>query len=407
MRYLGWMLAAVFAVPASADAASGTLRGYWEFYQNQGNYCDDSGGQTCGSHARYTEAEYNTYQRISNTKVYIKDQNGVVIGSGVTSSNGYFNFNWNRASTPSSVRVYWQLENKDNRFRVRGSTGGTYAYWSSAISVSNGQSKYIGVLKAGSSGSPSGIANIYDGADRMWYDALNYSGRMRNVFTGLQIRAYPTDCPTACAKGPQNRIHIPSGSQFKPQARILHEMGHIASYKSNPRRMSTGYNYPTQSLASGGSWSFTGSDEWRSAALEEGRATFFGDVAFYWSGAQDPRSCNSTGTCSTSIETAGTCSGVAGRRAVNMDRYMWDIYDTRQDGETVSAPYYAFFDTIAAIPNGFSWGQDESGYVSSGSSQVDAWDSFHSYEWRNAMLNHYSGGIETITPYFSNCMGYF
>lgn len=401
----GWLLVALLALPSTADAASGTLRGYWQFYQNQGNYCDASGGQTCNSASRYTEDEFNTYQRIKNSKVYIKDQNDVVIGSGVTSSDGYFNVNWFRVSTPTFVRVFWQLEHKDDRFRVRDSTGGTYAYWTPNITVTNGANQYTGTWNVGSSGSPSGIANIYDGADRMWYDALNYSGKMQAVFTNLEIRAYPTDCPTACAKGPENRIHMPSGAEFRPQARILHEMGHIASYKSNPRRMSTGYNYPTESLG-GGSWSFT-TNEWRSAALEEGRATFFGDVAFYWSWATDPRTCNSTGPCTTSIEAGISCSGTVGRRALQMDRYMWDIYDTVNDGETVSANYYAFFDTLGSIPNGFDWGEDESGYVNAGTNSIDAWDSFHSWEWRYAMLVHYSGAIDTQTPYFNNCMGWF
>lgn len=399
------MLALALALPSSAQAASGTLRGYWRFYQNQGNYCNSAGGQTCNSAARYTDAEYNTYQAIGNSKVYIKDQNNVVIGSGVTSSSGYFYVNWYRASTPSFVRVFWQLENKDNRFAVRGSGGGTYAYWTSNLSVTDGSSIYTGTWYVGNSSSPSGIANIYDGADRMWYDALNYSGRMQANFTNVEIRAYPTDCPTACANGPNKEIHIPSGAEYRPQARILHEIGHIASYLSNPRRMMTGYNYPSQVL-NGGGWSFT-SNEWRASALEEGRATFFGDVAFYWHWSTDPRTCNSTGPCFTSIENGPSCSGTVGRQAIQMDRYMWDIYDSVNDGESNTTQYYSFFDTLGAIPNGFSWGQDESGYVNASSNTIDSWDSFHPWEWRYAMLVHYSGAIETQTPYFNNCMGWF
>ena len=393
------------AVPQVADAASGYVRGYWKLYQNQGNYCDPATRNCTGS--QYLKSEYHTNVPIENTKLYVKDQNGVVIGQGTTSSSGYFIIQWNRVSAPTSVRVYWSLEHKDNRFRVRSSNGGTYSYWTSSITgTTNGSSIYTGTWYVGNSTTPSGIANIYNGAQRMWYDALNYSARMQNNFTDLQIRAYPTDCPTACAKTSSNRIHMPSGSEFRPQARILHEMGHIASYKSRPRQLTPGsYCYP--GTGSGCGWSFT-SEEWRGHSLEEGRATFFGDVAIYWHWAVDPRSCNSSGQCSAStfsLEPADSCSGKKGRHAINHDRYMWDIYDTVNDGETVSTPYYSFFDTLGAIPSGTSWGQTES--FLNGSGSVDSWDSFHPWEWRNAMLNHYSGALETSSVYFLNCMNYF
>jgi hypothetical protein len=58
---------------------------------------------------------------------------------------------------------------------------------------------------------------------------------------------------------------------------------------------------------------------------------------------------------------------------------MWDTYDSINDGETVQAAYFAFFHTWGAVPNGYSWGQDESPFVNSGST-VDAWDSFHPWE---------------------------
>lgn len=387
----------------TADAASGYVRGYWKVYQNQGNYCDED-TRNCTA-AQYLKSEYHTYVPIENAKVYVKDHNGAVIGTGATSSTGYFSVLWNRGSAPSYVRVYFSFEHKDNIYRVRSSNGGTYSYWTPEIyGTSDGSNIYSGTWNVGSSSGPSGLGNIFNGAQRMWYDALNYSARMQNSFTNLEIRAYPTDCETACAKGEENRIHLPSGAEFRPQARILHEMGHIASYKSKPRRLTPGsYCYPLTSGKCG--WSFD-SEEWRGHALEEGRATFFGDVAIYWSWAVDPRTCNSEIECvDYSIEQGVACTDERGRWAINNDRYMWDIYDTVNDGESVSANYYSFFDTIGAIPSGYSWGQAESFWDAN--HNVDAWDSFHSWEWHNAMLNHYSGAIETDTVYFKNCMGYF
>ncbi len=414
LRTLCFALVAI-AAPTSAFAASGTVSGYWRNYQNQGNYCDPN-TRNCAS-ARYLESEYNTYHPISDTKIYIKDQNGAVIGQGVTSSTGYFNITWYRGSTPSYVRVYWYFEHKDDRFKIRAANNGKLAKWSAPIAVSNGGSVYTGYHYAGTSSAISGLANIYDGADRMWYDALNYSNRMKANFTGLTIRAYPTDCPTACANSGENLIKMPSTAPFKPQARILHEMGHIAAGKSAGKSMDPGsYCYPLQETPSGGDdcsdgssngWSMT-SSEWRGVALKEGLATFIGDVAIYWGGAQDPRTCNSTGECpvSGSIEDSISCSGDVGRRAMQMDRYMWDIYDTKVDGsDNVDESYYAFFDTLAAIPDGTSWGQLQS--YKAGNGSVDNWDAFHSWEWRNAMLNHWSHEVDTQDEYFQNCMGYF
>jgi len=408
-------LAVALALPALAHAASGTVRGTWNNYQNQGNYCDPS-TRDCAS-ARYLKAEYHTYHPIADTKVYIKDPDGTVIGAGVTNASGYFNIVWNRGSTPAYVRVYWQFEHKDDRFKVRSDTGGVYAKWTDAIAVTNGGIVDVGALYAGTSSAISGLANIYDGADRMWNDSLRYSGLMLNIFTGLTIRAYPTECATGCADSGANLVKLPAGAEFKPQARILHEMGHIAAGKAAGARMDPGsYCWPLAEVPASGDdcsdgssngWSFT-SSEWRGVAFKEGMATVLGDIALYWSGAVDPRSCNSAGQCleADTIETSIACAGTVGRRAMQMDRYLWDIYDTQADGnDNVSAPYYAFVDTLNAIPSGTDWGELSS--YKNGNGQVDSWDSFHSWEWRNAMLNHWSGAIETDDVYFQNCMGFF
>ena len=398
--------ALALAAPGLAEAASGTVRGTWRNYQNQGNYCNPAGRDCTG--ARYVFAEYHTYHPISDTKLYVKDPDGVVIGTGVTDATGGFSIVWNRASTPAHVRVYWQFEHKDDRFKIRGETGGVIALWTWEIDVTNGGITDAGTISAGTSTSISGLANIYDGADRMWNDSLVFSGRMQNVFTGLTIRAYPDDCPTACASSGSNLVKMPEGSDFKPQGRILHEMGHIAAGKAAGGGMDPGsYCYPDETSSCDQGWSFT-SDEWRGVALKEAMATVLGDIAIYWGNAVDPRSCLSSGECpaAASIEDSIACSGTVGRRAMQMDRYLWDIYDTAADGnDNVDEAYFVFADTLAAIPSGTSWGQLSS--YKNGSGDVDCWDCFHPWEWRNAVLNHWSGAAETDDLYFQNCMGNF
>jgi hypothetical protein len=408
--------ALALAAPGLAEAASGTVRGTWKNYQNQGNYCDPD-GRDCTS-ARYLVSEYNIKHPISDTKIYIKDPDGDVIGTGVTNASGYFSIVWNRASTPAHVRAYWHFEHKDDRFKIRSETGaGIYAKWSVPISVTNGGTVDAGTIDAGTASAISGLANIYDGADRMWNDSLKYSTRMQNIFTGLTIRAYPEECPTACASSGSNWVKIPAGAEFRPQGRILHEMGHIAAGKAAGAQMdSSSYCYPLQedppsgqdcSDGSSNGWGMT-SDEWRGVALKEAMATVLGDIALYWSGAVDPRSCLSPDECpaSTSIETSSACSGTMGRRAMQIDRYLWDIYDAQADGnDNVDEEYYVFVDTLAAIPSGYDWGELSSYRTAGGS--IDCWDCFHPWEWRNAMLNHWAGAAESDDIYFQNCMSYF
>ncbi|HSK00511.1 MAG TPA: hypothetical protein VK932_04690 [Kofleriaceae bacterium] len=399
--------ALALAAPGLASAASGTVRGTWKNYQNQGNYCDP-GTRNCTS-SRYLISEYHTYHPISDTKIYIKDPGGVVIGTGVTNSSGYFSIVWNRASTPAYVRVYWQFEHKDDRFKIRNETGaGIYSKWTEEIPVTNGSTVDVGNIYAGTSSAISGLANIYDGADRMWNDSLKYSGRMQNIFTGLTIRAYPEECPTACANSGSNWVKIPAGAEFKPQHRILHEMGHIAAGKAAGAQMDPGgYCYPDETTGCGLGWSMF-SNEWRGAALKEAMATVLGDIALYWSGAVDPRSCLSAGECpaSSTTETSGACSGTMGRQPMQVVRYLWDTYDSRVDGaDNVQEAYYVFVDALAAIPSGYNWGQLSSYRDAAGN--IDCWDCFHPWEWRNAVLNHWSGATDTQGIYFQNCMGYF
>lgn len=402
--------------PAVASAASGTVRGYWKNYQNQGNYCDAAVRNCTG--ARYLKSEYHTYHPISDTKIYVKDPGGAVIGTGVTDANGYFNIVWNRASTPAYVRVYWQFEHKDDRFKVRSANGGVYSKWTGELAVTNGGVTNVGTLYAGTSSAISGLANIYDGADRMWNDSLRYSGLMLSRFTGLVIRAYPTECATGCANSSTNLVKLPEGAEFRPQGRVLHEMGHIAAGKAAGARMDPGsYCYPLEenppsgsSTCSDGSsngWGMS-SSEFRGVALKEAMATVLGDIALYWSNAVDPRSCLSAGECpaSSSIETSATCTGKVGRSAMQMVRYLWDHYDARSDGnDDVQKSYFVFVDTLNSIPAGTSWGQKSS--YSNGNGGVDCWDCFHTWEWRNAVLNHWSGATETQDIYHQNCMGYF
>ncbi len=404
----------LLALPASA--ASGVISGRLLFFQNQGNYCPST--RDC-SGAQYVEADYHTNQPVGDAKVFVRDQNDVVIGQGVTDANGDFTMSWYRSALPTSAEVFWTMAHKDDRFHFRSPTGGTYAYWTGALTLTHGTTaaapQNVGTWITGSATTPSELANAYDGARMMWVNSLNKSGRMQNNFTGLDIRAFsdtvPSDCSTSCANGGLNRVQLDTAAAFRPQGRILHEMGHIASYKSNPRSRPANYCWPASSCEDGG-WSRT-SAEWKHASFEEGLATYLGDSAVYYWWAVDPRTCLSSGVCTgveSEVETSngapggGTCGTNEGRAAISVWRYFWDIYDGQDDAnftEDLRRERYEIIDTLATFADGFGDHQKNEPYDSSWN--VDALDGFTGYDFYwNYSVNH-SSNSNSFSQLYNNC----
>ncbi|MDG2304727.1 MAG: hypothetical protein P8R42_08735 [Candidatus Binatia bacterium] len=361
MRVLLFGALAFFTMTAAAEAASGVVNGRLRFYQNQGNYCPSS--RTCTA-ARYRQADYNINSRVRDVKVYLVAESGGVIGQGTTNSNGDYQISWYKFLWPwqslGRARIEWYGEHRDGRFALKTSSGGRWVFWTPWSNITAGTTssnrQSLGTRTWGNSSSPHALANLYDGAVRMWRDSLNSSNRMRNSFNGIEIRAYDsTTCPTSCASGPNKRIIIDSsGSAYRPQARVMHEMGHIASYLSKARRACVDYTF-----GGNAGWNMT-SSEWGCAGFEEAVATFFGDRAIYWAASPQPTSCNSAGVCgsSTSIETStgsGSCVTGESRQPRTANRYLRDLYDSvneTNDGNTIG--FSRFFDTLARFNNGSS-----------------------------------------------------
>ena len=129
---------------------------------------------------------------------------------------------------------------------------------------------------------------------------------------------------------------------------------------SKPFTFTGAYDHPNTCTGCG-SWSFT-SQEWAAAGFEEGLATFAGDVAMYWFFAPQPTTCLSSSSCgiaSQHIENSGGSSCAAGneRHPINVDRYLWDIYDSIDDPgfvDTTAINYWQFFAIMNAYPSGTS-----------------------------------------------------
>ena len=369
------VLATLYA--GQAAASIGVVSGRLMFYNNQGNYCA-SDGRSC-SGARYPASQFNVNMPIRDVKVYVRNNTDQIIGQGITDSNGNFKVSWWSPGSGNIVgNVTWHGEQKDGRFAIRTSSGGTWVFWTYKKTLRNNATTNFGTQVWGSNKGPNSLANLYDGAIRMWRDALNYSNRMRTYFTNVQIRAYSSSCPTSCANGEDKRIIIDSStSAYRPQARVMHEMGHIASYLSHrdqERRVFV--DYSRDGVAG---WNMR-SAEYAGPSFEEALATFYGDVALYWHWNPEPYSCLSSGPCpriaNNNVETStgmrSSCSAGEERWALTSVRYLRDVYDSTS-GESFdddSEPYYQFFDAVNRFSNGYG-----------NRSKDEPWDGFLWWTW--------------------------
>jgi hypothetical protein len=360
---LALSLAAVVAAlaPLAAHAAaSGTITGKMQFYQNQGNYCPTS--RSCTG-AKYLESAYHTNQPLAHGKLRIqRKSDGAVLGQGTTAADGSFTISWADPAATSNVdaQIVFRGEHKDGRFQIKTTENGYWVWWSNVTLVKGGTTA-AGSRTWGNAASPHALSNLYDGAYKMWANSLSQSNRMNSFFTDVDIVAFDSVCPTSCANGPANRITIDSStSAYRPQGRILHEMGHIASYRASrdqEYKQSGPSSYCFNETAPCG-WSLD-SAEYATVHFEEAVATHLGDVALYTPSATAPHTCLSSVACSTgsfNIESSGgtSCAADHDRRPINAVRYFWDNYDSVSDytGESLAMGMWHVVDTIHAFDNG-------------------------------------------------------
>lgn len=396
-------------LPEQAAASYGWVSGRLMFYNNQGNYCANDGRSCSGT--RYPQSQFNVNMPIRDVKVYVRNSGNQIIGQGITDSSGNFTLFWyNPGWGNITGNITWHGEHKDGRFAIRTSSGGTWVWWTSSRTLVNGTTTSFGTQVWGNSSSPNSLANLYDGAVRMWRDALDYSNRMRAYFTNVQIRAYDSSCPTSCATGSNKRILIDSAtSAYRPQGRVLHEMGHIASYVSHPNQRRRVFVDYTRDGVNG--WNMR-SAEYAGPSFEEGLATFYGDVALYWHWNPEPYSCLSSGPCArttnnnveTSTGTRSVCAAGEERWALTTVRYLRDVYDSTS-GEWFdddSEPYYNFFDSVNRFSNGFdNRDKDEPWAQILWITYVDDRDGRSARDFRAHIEAH--AGISTYFEFSRNC----
>lgn len=359
-----WISALLLLPLLAACDSSGTVQGNLQFFQNQGNFCP--AGRDCTG-AKYTAAQFNTNQPIANVKVYIRrHSDNLVLGQGTTNNMGNFTMQWtlpegNRRDVEAHLII--RYEHQNDRFTVNTEGGGFWISSSGSFVVEHNTVQNLGGFTAGNAASPPAIANVYDGAVKMWNNSLAQSALMAAVFSGVSIRAFDNagTCPTSCAQGANNRILMDPNSTFMPQARVMHEMGHIASYVASRNQEYTfGGDYCWPATGNCG-WNLN-TAEWGAAQFEEGVATHLGDVGLYFPGATQPHTCISTNSCPNNtfnIETSlgNSCTANQARQPIQSIRYHWDNYDSLDDfagaaSDTLNQGMWNVVDTINDLNNG-------------------------------------------------------
>ncbi len=367
-------LGVALAAPSIASAKSGTIKGRFVFNQHNGNYDSSTVG------AKYPKSQYKTYRGVRYARLSVKRASDhKVLGNGSTDANGNFTVAWaDSGSGNATVYLQWYPEHKDGRFEIRTTSGGRWFFPAGgSFTATNGGTVDRGTLYWGNSTTPNTLTNLYDAASKMWSFSLSQSNRMKSYFgskkpsgsgatTYVQIRAWLDDgsCPTGAAWGHLNRICIPSSGALMPQARMMHEMGHIASYVSNRDQERKGapasakmYEFDADgdgNTTEDQGWSAF-SAEWHHVQFEEAVATAFANVALYYPHAADPDTCLSAGECTTNLEThPSSCSSSRRRWEISAERYFWDVYDSNSDytEDDLSQGVWHLADTIHAFDNG-------------------------------------------------------
>jgi hypothetical protein len=225
-------------------------------------------------------------------------------------------------------------------------------------------------------------------------------------------------CDSSCSWGPTKEVHLDADAGFAPQARAMHEAGHIASYVTHPWQMidSSGTVYGLNFSWGGVGWQ-PDNPEWGSGAFEEAWATHYGSVTFWADNADTPTTCYTTTiTCyddSTGVPYANAdleassypyCGTLEERWPLSAMRYFWDAFDNHNEGnsDTYSAnqgDFWKHFYNLGWYPEGTGTNQIDETWNSARTSVTDP-DGRGSSSYR---ANYYANVTQTLTQYTNNC----
>jgi hypothetical protein len=366
-----------FVTPA--NAVTGYVKGTWAFWNHNGNYCPSN--NTCTG-AYYTQAGFDTLLPVSNASIWVVDSSDAIIGTGSTDDDGNYTVAWSRSTFPSQIGVKVFPTQKDGRFYFANTAGQLINNWFGLVTTASSSSETspqdVGYWYVGSSTAPDPFYNAYWAAEWQWRYTMNLVGLLQTYFTNVSIRGfadtisgYMGTCGTSCASGSGKTVQLDANAGFAPQARIMHELGHIASYVTHPCALAGDYTWsPPGDPPGAPSWCQTCA-EWGAAAFEEAWATHYGSITLWADNAETPTTCLSSGPCydsgtgapawGTDLEASSYPHQVNGcsfassnpeaRWPLSAMRYFWDVYDNHNDadGDTYSASQGNFWQHLANL----------------------------------------------------------
>ena len=262
---------------------------------------------------------------------------------------------------PAQIYVRIAARQKDNRFYLA-NTAGNVAYVKSgsfkpATGTTASAPQNIGSLGVGSSAAPDLYFNAYWAGEWLWRYTMSVAGILWNNFNNVQIRGFANSisgyidshsCPSSCSWGPYNQVLLDANAGLQTQGRVMHEMGHIASYVTHTWHITNGTD---DSWGGHAGWGIT-SAEWGTLGFEESWATHYGSITLWADNSETPTTCNTTGTCYDSLGvpfaghdleassypyTVNNCnydpSNPEPRWPLSHMRYFWDLFDNHNDAD--------------------------------------------------------------------------
>lgn len=386
-------------LPAPAFAETGVLMGTFLFIQANGNFCPSN--QNCVG-TWYPQAAFNTEMPVSNAKVYVLDAsvpaNRPIIGEGRSDDTGAWLAGWdtNGAPAPSMIEVIVTATQADGRFGINNAAGqyinATVGAFPPMLGTTLFAPQVLDPAVVGTVALPDDFFNSYWAGEWVWRTVMQGAGSAQANFTNVEVRGFQDTIPgfltaagfhpTSAASGAQKRLQLDSNAAFSPQARMMHELGHIANYIAHPFNMAMVYDWvqgaatPVKIIPNPGPWGYDGA-EWGAVSFEEAFATHYGSIAFWALNSEVPVSCWAargftcylpdpvTGARDMLINTASTLeassnvgSNNCSTNPVNPEdrwpltamRYFWDIFDDHDEGgDAYSAGNGTFWQHLAVL----------------------------------------------------------
>jgi hypothetical protein len=410
-----------------AHAQTGTIYGTLQFLLTAGNFCPSSRDCTDAMYTQNAVAgvdQINTSAPIRNATVYALGPSGI-LGVAATDDSGNYAVSWGSDTGEVPYGIQVQPEHAAGRFAIHNSAGSTVGFVE-YVTGQDGALVDAGTVQFG----PDPFLNSYWAAELVWRLSLAFSPQMVANFTGLNIRGFANSipgflgsCGTSCADGELNRIQLDQNAAFSPQARIMHEMGHIVAYKEKTYKIAAKYArwvycWPNTS-GSGCGWTYN-AGEWGVTSFEEAFATFVADTTLYFPNAVAPHTCLAAqGTACTTgqfnLETSSASGGVNNcgnlaaptgpekRWPLTLNRFLWDVYDAPNDSEAIAegvSNYGRLLDVLSLYPTGTTY-NDNNAPWNTAMTLVTKQDYRGAQSYLDNYVNNF--GVSLTVPVQNNC----